>query len=138
VSVEIRRIYDEVPTADRAHRVLVDRLWPRGVATATAPIDEWAKEVAPSSELRTWFGHDPARFDEFARRYKAELRRQPAADALAGLRARGGQGQLALVTATRDVEHSGARVLCDVLTTARRSPPAPRCTAPGATKRRRA
>jgi uncharacterized protein YeaO (DUF488 family) len=112
--VEIRRIYDEDATTD-AHRVLVDRLWPRGVAKADAPIDEWAKELAPTTELRRWYGHDPAKFDEFARRYEAELGRPPGRDALTQLRARAKATPVALVTATRDVEHSGAAVLMRLL-----------------------
>jgi uncharacterized protein YeaO (DUF488 family) len=111
---EIRRVYAEEPAAG-AYRVLVDRLWPRGIAKAEAPIDEWAKDVAPSTELRRWYGHDPARFDEFARRYEDELRRPPARDALAQLRARAKGTPVALVTATRDVEHSAAAVLMSIL-----------------------
>ena len=114
--VEVRRVYDDEP-ANGAHRVLVDRLWPRGVAKDRAPLDEWAKDVAPSTELRRWYGHEPARFVEFARRYRDELSRPPAPDALARLRAEAAAGRVALVTATRDVEHSGAVVLRDVLVT---------------------
>jgi uncharacterized protein YeaO (DUF488 family) len=111
---EIRRVYDHLP-ATGAHRVLVDRLWPRGIAKADAPIDEWAKDLAPTTELRRWYGHDPAKFDEFARRYRDELRRPPARDALAQLRSKAKGTPVALVTATRDVEHSGAAVLMSVL-----------------------
>jgi uncharacterized protein YeaO (DUF488 family) len=110
---EVRRVYDEPTTG--AYRVLVDRLWPRGIAKAEAPIDEWAKAVAPSTELRRWYGHDPAKFDEFARRYRDELRRTPASDAVAQLRSRAAGTPVVLVTATRDVEHSGAAVLMSVL-----------------------
>jgi uncharacterized protein YeaO (DUF488 family) len=113
-SVEVRRIYDS-PDPSSGHRVLVDRLWPRGVRKDGAPVDEWAKEVAPSPDLRRWYGHDPARFAEFARRYRAELRHPPAADALHRLADTAGSGALVLVTATRDVAHSGAQVLLDVL-----------------------
>jgi uncharacterized protein YeaO (DUF488 family) len=95
--------------------VLVDRLWPRGVQKAALDIDEWAQEVAPSTELRRWYGHDPERFDEFARRYKAELDRDPGAPAVERLRAVAGSGHLVLLTATRDVERSGAAVLAEVL-----------------------
>jgi uncharacterized protein YeaO (DUF488 family) len=112
--LEIRRIYDRGAATD-AYRVLVDRLWPRGIAKADAPIDEWAKELAPSTELRRWYGHDPAKFDEFARRYRDELRRPPARDALARLRSSATGKPVALVTATRDVDHSGAAVLMSVL-----------------------
>jgi uncharacterized protein YeaO (DUF488 family) len=116
--IEIRRVYDEDP-GDGAYRVLVDRLWPRGFTKARAAVDEWAKEVAPSTELRRWYGHDPGRFDEFARRYGEELSRSPGAEALARLRQTASERRVALVTATRDVEHSGAQVLFDVLITRR-------------------
>jgi uncharacterized protein YeaO (DUF488 family) len=85
------------------------------VTKARAAIDEWAKDVAPSTVLRTWYGHDPARFDEFARRYRAELGAEPAKDALARLRSLLRTRALVLVTATKDLEHSGAIVLRDVL-----------------------
>jgi uncharacterized protein YeaO (DUF488 family) len=112
--VEIRRVYDGPPEAG-PHRVLIDRLWPRGIAKADAPFDEWAKEVAPSTELRRWYGHDPAKFDEFARRYRDELALSPANDGLARLCVLAEKKGIVLVTATRDVEHSGAEVLLDVL-----------------------
>jgi uncharacterized protein YeaO (DUF488 family) len=113
--VELRRVYDHAP-ADGTHRVLVDRLWPRGIAKADAPFDEWAQDVAPSTELRRWFGHDPARFEDFAERYRAELARPPASDELHRLRRRAGDGGLVLVTATRDVTHSAAEVLLGAFT----------------------
>jgi uncharacterized protein YeaO (DUF488 family) len=97
------------------HRVLVDRLWPRGIAKADAPFDEWAKEVAPSTELRRWYGHEPEKFDEFARRYRAELAVPPAEESLARLRLQAQRSGVVLVTATRDVPHSAAEVLLDVL-----------------------
>lgn len=75
--IQIKRIYDPAAAAD-GQRVLVDRLWPRGVSKIRAALDAWLKDVAPSTELRTWFGHDPARFDEFAVRYTAELDSDPA------------------------------------------------------------
>jgi uncharacterized protein YeaO (DUF488 family) len=113
--VEIRRVYDHHP-GDGSHRVLVDRLWPRGIAKADAPFDEWAKDVAPSTELRRWYGHQPARYEEFAERYRRELRVSPARDGVARLRALAEDSGVVLVTATRDVEHSGAEVLLAVLT----------------------
>ena len=112
--VELRRVYDSRPN-DGMHRVLVDRLWPRGIAKADAPFDEWAKEVAPSTELRRWYGHDPVKFDEFAARYRAELAQPLAGESVARLRRQGENGGVALVTATRDVEHSAAEVLLCVL-----------------------
>ena len=113
---EIRRIYDFAAT-DKGYRVLVDRLWPRGVTKAAAALDEWAKDVAPTRELRRWYGHDPSRFEEFARRYREELRHAPAEEAITRLRALAQEQQVTLVTATRDLEHSGARVMLDVLAT---------------------
>jgi uncharacterized protein YeaO (DUF488 family) len=112
--VDVVRVYDA--GSARGHLVLVDRLWPRGLRKDAAPFAEWAKDVAPSSELRTWYGHQPERFAEFARRYRDELTQEPAASALARLRSV--RGRLILVTATRDVEHSAAAVLREVLTSA--------------------
>jgi uncharacterized protein YeaO (DUF488 family) len=112
---EIRRIYD-VGSGGDDYRVLVDRLWPRGIRKEDARLDEWAKEIAPTTDLRRWYGHDPAKFEEFARRYRDELGAPPAADDVARLRALARQRRVALVTATRDVEHSGAWVLRDVIT----------------------
>ena len=107
-------MYDRHPKDD-TYRVLVDRLWPRGIAKADAPIDEWAKDVAPSSDLRRWYGHEPAKFEQFARRYEDELNHPPAEEAITRLRAAARDKPVALVTATRDVEHSGAAVLLRVL-----------------------
>lgn len=113
VDVGLVRVYDapeQGPT-----RVLVDRLWPRGVAKARAPFDEWMKDVAPTPELRKWYGHRPERFKEFSRRYREELRHDPARGALERLRASARSSPVVLVTATKDLEHSGAIVLKDVL-----------------------
>jgi uncharacterized protein YeaO (DUF488 family) len=79
--LRIKRIY-EAPGSEDGVRVLVDRLWPRGVGKEGAAIDQWLKEIAPSAELRTWFGHDPERFEEFGERYRAELESNPALDGL--------------------------------------------------------
>jgi uncharacterized protein YeaO (DUF488 family) len=92
----------------------VDRLWPRGLRKSDAAIDRWLKDVAPSTELRRWFGHDPARWDEFRRRYRAELSHE--ADLLNELRAMAQKGPLTLVYAARDELHNEAVVLRDVLT----------------------
>ena len=97
--------------ADDRYRVLVDRLWPRGVTKADAALDEWLKDAAPSTELRRWYGHDVQRFEEFARRYRAELRRPPASIASEHLVELARTEPITLLTATRDVEHSGALVL---------------------------
>lgn len=112
--VQVRRIYDD-PADDDGTRVLVDRLWPRGVSKERARLDEWCKQVAPSNELRMWYGHDPARFDEFSRRYRAELEQGEGADALDHLRVLATQGPLTLLTATKVFEISEAAVLADVL-----------------------
>lgn len=110
--VRIKRAY-EAPSADDGTRVLVDRLWPRGVRKADAAIDHWAKELAPSTELRKWFGHDPARWAEFRQRYAAELREQ--GEALDRLRGLAEKGPVTLVYAAHDEEHNDAVVLRDVL-----------------------
>ena len=95
--------------------MLVDRLWPRGITKADAPVDEWVQEVAPSTDLRRWYDHRVDRFDEFVRRYRVELTQQFARDAVDRLRTVARSNGLILVTATRDVEHSGAEVLRRVL-----------------------
>lgn len=118
--IRVRRAYDP-PERDDGQRVLVDRLWPRGLSKARAHLDAWYKEIAPSNELRKWYGHDPDRFDEFARRYRAELARRPASDAVDALRRRARRTRVVLLTATKDVDHSGARVLLDVLRERRRA-----------------
>ncbi len=109
--IDVRRVYEADLATSTSHRVLVDRLWPRGVSKAAAPVDEWLKDVAPSTELRRWYGHDVSRFDEFARRYRAELTQPPASDIVARLARIAEREHVTLVTATRDVEHSGATVL---------------------------
>ncbi|MGH9291423.1 MAG: DUF488 family protein, N3 subclade [Acidimicrobiales bacterium] len=112
--VRIARVYGEPSTAPGVH-ILVDRLWPRGISKSRAPFSEWAKDAAPTAELRTWYGHVPERFQEFARRYRAELGQAPARAEVDDLRARAAGSRLVLVTATRDLERSGAAVLRDVL-----------------------
>jgi uncharacterized protein YeaO (DUF488 family) len=111
-NVRLKRAYEPADAADGV-RILVDRLWPRGVSKADARIDEWIRDVAPSTELRTWFGHDPARWAEFQRRYRAEIRANP--DRLAQLRALARKGPMTLVYAARDEVHNDAVVLRDVL-----------------------
>jgi uncharacterized protein YeaO (DUF488 family) len=109
-------VYDSGGRRDRGYRVLVDRLWPRGIKKADAALDEWLKDAAPSTELRRWYGHDVRRFAEFARTYRAEMRRPPASVALKHLIEVSRSQPIILLTATHDVEHSGARVLQDRLT----------------------
>jgi uncharacterized protein YeaO (DUF488 family) len=112
--IRVRRIYDD-PVPEDGARVLVDRVWPRGLRKAAAHLDDWAKDVAPSGELRTWYGHDPAKFDEFRRRYTAELAQPGPHSALGRLRALAAAGPLTLLTATRDIDHSQAAVLAQLL-----------------------
>jgi uncharacterized protein YeaO (DUF488 family) len=113
--VQARRVYD-APSARDGARVLVDRIWPRGLRKDAARLDEWAKDAAPSAELRTWYGHDPAKFDEFRRRYLAELAAPGQREALARLRGLASNGPLTLLTATREVGISQAAVLAELLT----------------------
>ena len=112
MDIRLKRAYEPAGRAD-GHRVLVDRIWPRGLAREDARIDEWARDLAPSDSLRRWYGHDPERFEEFRRRYVDELaghRRR-----LTELRRRARNGRLTLVFAARDVERSNAAVLASVL-----------------------
>jgi uncharacterized protein YeaO (DUF488 family) len=112
--VRARRVYEEPQPGD-GKRVLVDRLWPRGLAKDAAHVDEWLKAVAPSDELRKWYGHDPAKFAEFRRRYGDELREQERAAALRHLRELAAAGTVTLLTATKDLEHSQAADLAERL-----------------------
>ncbi|MGH9046134.1 MAG: DUF488 domain-containing protein [Acidimicrobiales bacterium] len=109
--VEIVRVYEDPGRRPGDTRVLVDRLWPRGLTRTLVDFDDWTKDVAPSTELRRWYGHDPERFGEFSRRYRAELAKEPAASAVERLRSAARHGRLVLLTATSDVEHSGAAAL---------------------------
>ena len=109
---QLKRAYEPASRTDGC-RVLVERLWPRGVSKSQAAIDAWLKDVAPSSELRKWYGHDPARWDEFRRRYWAELRAN--CQAVDDLRAKERKGKVTLVYAARDQEHSGALALAEFL-----------------------
>jgi uncharacterized protein YeaO (DUF488 family) len=113
--IRVRRVYDEPSDADGA-RVLVDRIWPRGLRKDAVRLDDWARDVAPSNELRTWYGHDPARFSEFRQRYVRELAGSTPRAALGRLRALASSGRpVTLLTATRDVDHSQAAVLAQLL-----------------------
>jgi uncharacterized protein YeaO (DUF488 family) len=116
--IRVRRVYDEPEPGDGA-RVLVDRIWPRGLRKDAARLDDWAKDVAPSTGLRTWYGHDPARFDEFCRRYTAELDQPGPQAGLSRIEALAANGPVTLLTATRDVDLSQAAVLARVLRAAR-------------------
>ena len=113
--VLVRRVYDDPASADGV-RVLVDRIWPRGLRKDAARLDGWEKDVAPSAELRVWYGHDPAKFEEFRRRYLAELDGPAHSAALGRLRALARHHKpLILLTATKDASHSQAAVLAQLL-----------------------
>lgn len=111
-NVKLKRAYDP-PAASDGTRILVDRLWPRGVSKAKAAIDQWDKSIAPSTRLRNWFGHDPARWQEFRQRYASEIHGHP--EELAALRARAESGRITLIFAAHDKMHNHAIVLRDIL-----------------------
>ncbi len=112
--IRVRRVYEQ-PSPDDGSRVLVDRVWPRGLRKDAARLDDWAKDVAPSTGLRTWYQHDPATFDEFRRRYTAELAKPGPQEALNRIRAHAAEGPVTLLTATRDLNVSQAAVLAGLL-----------------------
>ncbi|MGH8823241.1 MAG: DUF488 domain-containing protein [Jiangellaceae bacterium] len=118
--VGYRRIYDDVSSEDGV-RILVDRIWPRGMRKEDAHLDEWMREVAPSTELRRWYGHDPDRYAEFRRRYLAELRDPAGRDAVQRLRETVNDNKTTLLTASHDLEHSQAAVLAHWLNAAEKS-----------------
>lgn len=111
-AIALKRAYDPPEAADGV-RILVDRLWPRGLAKNKAALDHWLKDVAPSTALRRWFGHDPARWAEFRRRYRAELAARP--EAMAELRRLAAGRRATLVYAARDTAHNEAVVLRELL-----------------------
>jgi uncharacterized protein YeaO (DUF488 family) len=122
-NIRLKRAYDSASSGDGA-RILIDRLWPRGVRKADAAIDVWAKDIAPSTALRRWFGHDPARWHEFRRRYSEEIHRRR--NRLDELRTLAQKGRITLVFAARDEAHNDAVVLREILlgrSTPRRPPP---------------
>ena len=135
--IRIKRAYEPSTPADGT-RILVDRLWPRGVTKEALAIERWAKEIGPSDALRRWFGHDPERWTEFRRRYSAELTKQPAL--LAELRSLARQGALTLVYGARDEAHNNAIVLREALLHAPRKTKTPAGAKPtaGASKRKSA
>jgi uncharacterized protein YeaO (DUF488 family) len=111
-SIAIKRAYDN-PTPQDGLRILIDRLWPRGVSKTKLKLDAWPRELAPSTGLRKWYGHDPARFAEFRRRYKAELAQRPAE--LSALRGMVKGRAATLITATRELDLSHAEVMRSIL-----------------------
>ena len=112
--VQARRVYEEPESSDGT-RVLVDRLWPRGLSKSAAHLDEWLKAIAPSDELRHWYGHDPAKWDEFRRRYGDELKDPARAAAFLHLRELAAARTITLLTATKDLEISQAEYLAELL-----------------------
>jgi uncharacterized protein YeaO (DUF488 family) len=106
--IKLKRVY-EPPSRQDGLRVLVERLWPRGLTKECAAVDLWLKDVAPSPELRKWFGHDPARWQQFQKRYRKELREQK--DAIRLLTQKAKKGTLTMVYAARDEEHNAALAL---------------------------
>ena len=113
-NIRLQRAYDD-PTPDDGHRVLVDRVWPRGRTKEQLRLDAWARDLGPSTQLRKWFGHDPARWTEFQKRYRAELAEPDRAQALDALAERARRGPLTLVFGARDTDHNQAVVIADVL-----------------------
>jgi len=110
--VKIKRAYDKV-APDDGERILVDRLWPRGIKKDEAKIDEWIKEIAPSNELRKWFAHDPSKWKEFKKRYLDELKNQ--SNIIARLKSRAKNGNITLIFSARDTQHNNAAVLSEVI-----------------------
>lgn len=112
MDIRIKRVYED-PAKDDGHRVLVDRLWPRGISKEGAHVDQWIKEVGPSNELRKWFGHEPPKYPEFKKRYEKELYAQP--ELLKRLRDLAKKNRLTLVYSAKDEAHNQAVVLREVL-----------------------
>ena len=112
--IALKRAYDP-PSRQDGYRVLVERLWPRGIRKTALPLNAWEKELAPSTALRKWFAHDPARWSEFKRRYHAELQRSPQRERLRELAARAAARRVTLVFSSRDTEHNAAVALRDEL-----------------------
>jgi uncharacterized protein YeaO (DUF488 family) len=112
--IHVRRVY-EPPTPEDGYRVLIDRVWPRGVTKQAARLDEWARDLAVSTDLRRWFGHDPAKWEEFRCRYRAEVLAPEHRAALDALLQRARHGTVTIVYGARDEQHNNAVVLADVL-----------------------
>lgn len=110
--IRIKRIYED-PSKEDGHRILIDRIWPRGVSKKDAKLDDWVKDIAPTSELRKWFGHDPKKFDEFAKKYRKELDDKP--EELDEIRKKSKDQTVTLLYGAKDTEHNQAVVLLSVL-----------------------
>jgi uncharacterized protein YeaO (DUF488 family) len=115
MKIQIKRVYDPAAPSD-GYRILIDRLWPRGLTRESAAVDEWMREVAPSAELRRWFGHEPERWAEFRKRYREELQHEPAAAALTHLREIAAHQRVTtLLYGAKDEAHNNAAVLLEIL-----------------------
>jgi uncharacterized protein YeaO (DUF488 family) len=112
--MQVKRVY-EPPAPEDGYRVLVDRLWPRGLSKERATVNEWLRDLPPSTELRRWFAHEPARWDEFKQRYAVELEAPAARDAVARLRALAAKGKVTLLYAAADELHNNAVALVEYL-----------------------
>ena len=110
--IKIKRVYDP-PSPEDGKRVLVDRLWPRGIRKEDAAIDEWPKEIAPTTQLRKWYGHDPSRYEEFKKRYAREL--EDKADLIDRIKNEARRGTVTLLFSARDIEHNNGTVLKEIL-----------------------
>jgi uncharacterized protein YeaO (DUF488 family) len=108
MTIDLKRVYDPPANSD-GRRILVDRIWPRGITKADLQIDAWLKDLAPSTELRKWFGHDPAKWDEFRKRYAGELEQR--SEALEELVEKARAGRVTLVFSAKDTEHNNAVAL---------------------------
>jgi uncharacterized protein YeaO (DUF488 family) len=127
--LKIKRAYEPAASTDGV-RILVDRLWPRGLTKEKAELDEWLRELAPSDALRKWFGHAPERFADFEKRYDRELEREPARTLIGELAQRAARGTVTLVYAAKDAEHNNAVVLAQAINRRARSTRAPTKRAP--------
>jgi len=110
IMVKLKRVYEPAARGD-GYRALVERLWPRGIRKTELAIDEWIKELGPSTELRKWFSHDPARWPEFVKRYHRELEESPAHERLLALAHRAAEGTVTLIYSSHDTEHNNAVAL---------------------------
>lgn len=118
MTIQVKRVYDP-PAAEDGYRVLVDRLWPRGLSKDRAALNEWLREVTPSTDLRRWFAHDPARWAEFRRRYSAELAAPAAREAIARLQTLAADGEITLLYAATEEVHNNAVALREYLASSR-------------------
>lgn len=114
MSISVKRAYEKPEPGD-GYRILVDRLWPRGLTKEKLKIDEWMKDIAPSAELRRWYGHEVEKWPEFRKRYRAELAKPPAKDLMEKLAERARRGKVTLVIGARDAEHANGAVIAELL-----------------------